>query len=425
MRSVLLILMLCLAVLSCTCAGDDGSEDSSTDIKPASDDDDDLADDDDDDVAPADDDDTSPNDDDNDDDFRWPFSPPEKTGPYAVGVATIYLTDYERFEMWGGRARELPLEIWYPAANGNGPRNTIAAMVGELPAWATPIFNLLYGDAYETLWSTTTSAYRDVPPLDLPEPFPVIFFSHGLNAVRFQNFTTCEHLASHGFVVLAPDHYADAIFTNVQGEAVVLANPLGLVSSALDRFLDVAFVRDELLDLTDNPQSPWHGRLELENLAIFGHSYGGMTSLLAGAHYPFIRAIAPLNPVWVGDFPDEFRKPFFLVIGANDSIAGLWNDLLQRLWNEGVSDQKIFASYLRGGHYSSTDACLLLPPDLMPAALTGCGMEENISNEDANAILNGYLAAFFKAAFLGDARYEYFLRKNHFPDEIDFATTWE
>lgn len=420
------LLIICLAAACAEKSGDDSSEaDSEDDDSPG---DDDLTPADDDDQTPADDD-ASPNgdDDDNndDDDFQWPFSAPEKTGPYAVGVTTIYLTDYERFEMWGGMPRQFPLEIWYPATNTAGPRNTIAAMVGELPEWAVPIFELLYGDAYETLWNTETEAYRNVPLLDAPAPFPVVFFSHGLNAIRFQNFTTCEHLASHGFVVVAPDHYADAIFTNVQGEAVVLANPVGLVSSALDRALDVDFVREELLRLTADPQSPWSGRLDLETMAMFGHSYGGMTTLRAAANYPYIRSIAPLNPVWVGIFPDDFREPFFLVIGEQDNIAGLWNGLLQELWTADLSEMKLFTNYRRGGHYSSTDACLLLPPNLLPGALTGCGMADNITNDDANAILNGYLTAFFKSSFLGDARYDYFLRQNHFPDEIEFTTTWE
>src|SRR5205814_8313318 len=42
--------------------------------------------------------------------------------------------------------------------------------------------------------------------------YPVIIYSHGLGGHRAQNNAQCENLASHGYIVVSPDH-ADAYGT--------------------------------------------------------------------------------------------------------------------------------------------------------------------------------------------------------------------
>ena len=40
---------------------------------------------------------------------------PVPTGPYAVGVRSEYVSDPSRIDETTGRARELPIRVWYPA----------------------------------------------------------------------------------------------------------------------------------------------------------------------------------------------------------------------------------------------------------------------------------------------------------------------
>ena len=58
-------------------------------------------------------------------------------------------------------------------------------------------------------------AYLDAEPA-LGGPWPIILFSHGNQGIKEQSFFLTEHLASHGYLVVAPDHqYNTAIATHV------------------------------------------------------------------------------------------------------------------------------------------------------------------------------------------------------------------
>ncbi len=424
-HGALWLLCVLLLLLSVSCGGDDDDDDAA-----------DAADDDmiaDDDTSDSDDDDDTPFDDDDDDDTSPPsdddtddqLDPPAQRGPYDVGVTTLCFTDESRWELWGLRDRFLPLEIWYPSTGEGGQINSLEDMIGPIPFWGEWVFELLYGDAFADLLAYETTALRDAEILVGDTPYPVVFFSHGLNAIRFQNFTTCEHLASHGFIVVAPDHYGNAIFTNdPEGGALVLADPLTIVDSYFDRVEDVEFIYRRLEELNAEQGGPWENLMNLDAFGITGHSYGGMTTLQSGAAFDFVDAIAPLNPAWVGIFPREFTKPFFLLQGQIDNIVGLFNDPVRELWNEAESSDKVFVDLIKGGHYSATDACLLLPPGLFPDSITGCGGTQFITSDAANEILNGYLTSFFKSSLLGDERYDEYLSTNQYPADIELTSSW-
>ena len=351
------------------------------------------------------------------------YTTPDERGPYAVGVTTFYLTDSSRFEAWGLRDRALPTEVWYPSTGQGGRTNTIADMVGPLPVWAPTIFQGVYGDEFAGLWATQTTARRDAEVLSGHGRFPVVFFSHGFSAIRFQNYSLCEHLASHGFVVVAPDHYGDAIFTNLPGQALVILNPLTVLSSYSDRNEDVAFVYRTLQALDDAPDGPWTGRLALSRYAVAGHSYGGLTALLSGPSLPMVQAIAPLNPVWLGDFPRVFGKPFLLLQSALDGVVGGSNDAVKQIFEESASRHRLRINLLDGGHYSATDACLLLPPSYR-SPITGCD-GSMIDPALANRITEAYVTAFFRAVLTDDDRYVPYLGENHWTDDIELTTVWK
>ena len=420
--TVLLCLFFCLfLLLTISGCGDDESGDDSTDSAeemPADDDvDDDQGDDADDDV----DDDLN---DDVDDDIPWPYSPADATGPYAVGVETRYFVDESRYEIWGNNRRVLSTEIWYPSNGVGGTPNDMFSMVGEIPPWAMPVFENIYGEGADDLFSITTSAYRGAEITDQIDEFPVIIFSHGHMAVRFQNYTLCEYLASHGFVVLAPDHYGNAIFANSPQTGIVLFNPLSIVSSYIDRTLDIDFVVKELRLMDAKEDSRWQGRLDMEKLGLSGHSYGGLTAMLAVSRYEYIKAVAPLNPAWIGYFPKTFNRAFFMIQSDRDDIIGAaMNDGIKFVYEKIESVNKARILLLNAGHYNATDACGLFPEMLLGPSI-GCdgGMLDPVV---ANEITCSYLTAFFLSALNDDIRYNDYLTTNHFPEFIEYSSVWE
>ncbi|NLH51143.1 MAG: hypothetical protein GX444_21420 [Myxococcales bacterium] len=351
------------------------------------------------------------------------FQPPDERGPYEVGVTTTYLTDTSRWEDQDEMYRTLPLEIWYPASGDDAPVNTVEDMIGEVPKWGLNELKLYYEDSLDELLSMTTSARRDAPPLTEEGPFPVLLFSHGLTAIRFQNFTLCEHLASHGFIVVAPDHFGNAVFTNVPGDDVIIFEPLSLITGLVDRPLDVNFVYQSLLNGGRDRFMPFELPLDLDTFAVVGHSYGGLTAMLAGPIYDYIDAIVPLNPFFLDFYPPWFTKPVLMLQSEMDEVVGMVNDAARGAFNKMNSDRKIHLFLYAGSHFSATDACRLFPPKMIYPSM-GCGSPERIDFVLANQIALSYITAFLKSVLLGDDRYDEYLLANHFPDNIELTTVW-
>jgi predicted dienelactone hydrolase len=163
---------------------------------------------------------------------------PDLPGPYAVGVRTHVLQR--------PGAEPLTIELWYPAD----------AEPGE-PVRYDPILPLL------------AHAARDAPA-DLREDLPLVVFSHGYGGVRFQSAFLTEALASHGFVVAAPDHPFNSLYelrNSVSAE--VAARRPGDVSDVIDWLLG-------------DGGSAYGVVVDPEAIGVVGHSFGAFTALAVG-----------------------------------------------------------------------------------------------------------------------------------------------
>jgi predicted dienelactone hydrolase len=110
---------------------------------------------------------------------------------------------------------------------------------------------------------------------------PVIVFSHGLGSVRTDLRYLAEHLASHGYVVAAPEH-PGSNETHIR-QALKLKAPLLEAQEFLNRPKDISFVLDELNRLNQTP-GPLQGKLAADKVMVVGYSIGAATALsIAGA----------------------------------------------------------------------------------------------------------------------------------------------
>ena len=152
-------------------------------------------------------------------------------------------------------------------------------------------------------WSTAGHAFEDVRLAEGHERFPLIIFSHGGGNNAIDYAYTLEALASHGYVVVAPDHVRDTqddaridylneqvtgilgkpqqppLFPCVNGLSPPCART-DLPSVMFDRFNDVEAVLDHLLT--------WFGdRIDMDRVGMMGHSRGAATGLaVAGGSRP-------------------------------------------------------------------------------------------------------------------------------------------
>lgn len=167
-----------------------------------------------------------------------PWTAPDARGPYAAGVTTLDVSD--------ARGKALTLEVWYPAAPD----------ANDAP------------DRYPEL-AVTRNAYRDAPAV--PGPWPLVAFSHGNAGIRWQSIFLTEHLAEHGFVVVAPDHNFNTFLDyNATRTAAVLLERPSDISSAVDEVVARSDAGDPLLG----------GMVAGDQFAMLGHSFGGWTTMV-------------------------------------------------------------------------------------------------------------------------------------------------
>ena len=109
-----------------------------------------------------------------------------------------------------------------------------------------------------------------------PGTVPVVIISHGLGSDRDTFAYLAEHLASHGFIVVVPEHpgsNAKQIKGLLAGTVTEIAEPREFV----DRPLDIKFLLD---DLTRKAavDSRYSG-MNLQRVGVIGQSFGGYTAL--------------------------------------------------------------------------------------------------------------------------------------------------
>jgi len=253
------------------------------------------------------------------------FSLPEPTGPYPVGTSNLYLKDSNRIEdgaPGGGSARELMVQIWYPAQPSN---NRIAR----------------YREARET---TALSSYQSVifthSRLDAPvaiagSPFPVILFNHAWGGRRTNDTFLTEELASHGYIVASIDHTYNARRVAFPDGRIVLgmaANDIDVPDSSTSERVkeiwnkeltkwvaDQGFVLDRLDAMNRAAGSPWFGRMDVNRAGAIGHSFGGAAATAECAQDRRVHAAVNMDG-WFFDAIHE-RGPDQPLLVINASTA--------------------------------------------------------------------------------------------------------
>lgn len=143
-------------------------------------------------------------------------------------------------------------------------------------------------DTYLGSWTDPvrerTVPYRVYHPVDLAAPAPVVIFSHGLGGSRDGAEYLGQAWAGAGYVAVFLQHPGsdDAVW---RGEGLRPAQMMEALrraaadpANAVHRPLDVTFAIDQL-DVVNREPGPLRGHLDLERIAVAGHSFGAYTAL--------------------------------------------------------------------------------------------------------------------------------------------------
>ena len=228
------------------------------------------------------------------DDGRVDFAQP---GAFTPGTSSTEIT--------GSEGLSLKVETWFPSQDEG---RVLVAHDG------------FYG----------ANAYTDVAP-DCAKPRPVLVFSHGNSGIRWQSPFFVEHLATHGYVVAAPDHTFNTVFDD---------DPMLFDELVVRRPRDVRDVFDWLVSEGQNPESELYGCIDPDaGYAVAGHSFGGYTALAAAGALVWtddgesnlgderVWASVPLAP-WdardaITDGTRAIEVPVMILTGDADTITDL------------------------------------------------------------------------------------------------------
>lgn len=202
--------------------------------------------------------------------FPLPAAPP-LSGPHAVGTRTFEVPAEESYSA-------LVVQIWYPTRDTSGPK---APWLPD-PALAPGV--PLHRIAHASSRSVANAIIKDSP-----QPWRVIFYEHSWMGHRAENIAQVEDLASEGFVVVAIDHPGQASRVRYADGSVIPGQLPGNVDlstkdavEAFKALADLSLIRrqTEVARVIKFLTKDGLGKnLRLNDLGVFGFSFGGTTAL--------------------------------------------------------------------------------------------------------------------------------------------------
>ena len=350
---------------------------------------------------------------------------PAPSGPFAVGVGTLRLTDSTRATSRSIRTRPLTVRLWYPARRSSAAEH---APYAPEPA----LLDAMVRDGYLDLDSATIRAWahvrlaarRDAPPAPAPSArgWPVLVFSHGMGVAGMNYAAIVQDLASHGYVVLAIDHPIGGFTLAPDGRllrpgADSLHYPeRPIISMVRDWAIDDALVLRRVAALLRAPSaSPVALDLDTTRAGALGHSLGGAAALEACRTQSLFVACADMDGAPFGDVETEgVGKPILVLLSEpdrrrdpppRDSTEAARRRRFLAMGRERDSSWAAICTLQRGatcdvvkligtGHFSFSDA-----PFQFPAQLVGVGA--TLKPAEMHRAITNRLLAFFDRTLRG------------------------
>lgn len=344
------------------------------------------------------------------------FNLPKPDGLYEVGTQTLHFIDDDRAEIFTENhrdKRELMVQVWYPAGHVNHKKSSLLFpedktvfkkyMQAYSQNFKLPEF------AFDYWRYIRSNSYEDAEIRPTAQPYPLVLISHGMGTGRVLHTSQAENLASHGFIVAAIDHTYSTTATafpdgRVTGfETVLTGDNFYDKGSRIGKVWtqDVKFVISRFKKMNSGSiRSIFEGKVDVNNIGMMGHSFGGATAFNALYLNDDIRAginmdgtlyelknrehiNKPFLFMQAGDFIDNVKK-YKNKKGLRDKIA---NELSIM---ENVKQHEGSVIYVEGAaHYNFTD--LQLFSDLIQLT----GMTGKINGKRGAFITNQYVLDFF------------------------------
>ncbi len=259
----------------------------------------------------------------------------------GIGRQTRLLIDESRSDFYSDEAvRRIPISIFYPTKEAG------SSLYKDLYAPRQEMLAKIYGEGNQErlkhLDLVETHFINGAEP-DRSGKYPVVVFSHGLEADRDFYLFLIEPLVKEGCIVVTTGHLYDTDVTLLPDGEIVEMKP-GLLGESTyrqrrdqieTRGKDMLFVVDHLKELNSDPG--FLDLLDLQKVAIAGHSLGGMTVLETLPH-PMVKAGVMLDAaVTLMDLTEKLEnrelvdKPLLNIRRSNIAYGSRLRHRIERL----------------------------------------------------------------------------------------------
>ena len=240
------------------------------------------------------------------------------TGKYAVGTVSYWVTDPDREEIFitdKHQARQIPIQVWYPAENIAQP--DYAPYIPEATKVSEAISELLHipKALLYPLQFKRSNALVKAPVNKEKSQYPVLLYLTGLYGHRCISTFQIQELVSQGYIVVGIDCPVAVALATFPDGSTLKSLPRTLIDPMLNESLteenpllsykgktfeggliayfakDVSRVIDFLTSLnTNDPNHLLYNKLNLDRLGAFGVSLGGIIVSEASWKDPRIKA---------------------------------------------------------------------------------------------------------------------------------------
>lgn len=255
------------------------------------------------------------------------ISLPKPAGSHQVGRTHLSFIDNKRvdpFPLAGGNKRDLPIIIWYPIDDPGDIPPLKLIKPRDLKS-LKQIFR--YKLIPQRICDIITNSYENSPISKKNSKFPLLIFNHGFTSFMEQSTILIEHLASFGYIVVSLGHPYDGVASYPDGRSIPMdvkfhkdqskkmqkqmetfrqnvaqlernditieemkkftENCLSIneyMNEKVEIWVDDVLFITEILEKINKGiiKSQFEQKIAFEKgIGVFGHSYGGVTSILS------------------------------------------------------------------------------------------------------------------------------------------------
>jgi predicted dienelactone hydrolase len=339
---------------------------------------------------------------------------PTPTGPFTVGRTTYAWTnesETDEFAPSPRSKRQVLVWIWYPATRSQRDVPTEYLPVQWRAALGKRLGVFMRSFLKRDPALVHSHSVSDAMVSPERHTYPVVLLRAGGSALTADFTTLAEDLASHGFIVVGFDAPYRSFVVVLPDGRVVARSPAANVENAngnladpvIGKLLamwtsDTTFVVDQLQRLNDGPSGRFSGRMDLQRLGMFGHSFGGATALEFCQQNSNCKAVLDIDGIPFGSVvPQGLSKPcMFLLSDHSREMADPESRQvlaeIQSIYDR-LPDGRLYVVIRRANHFSFSDQILLNSQAVFGLLrLVGIG---GLDGRRGLAISADYVQAFF------------------------------